>query len=95
MLTILNLFFIPMIMLYLFYKLKQRELKLNAEFISLYMVSCSVVAVVTKLLLFVAKYLFSLLYTDVESAYYSFVAIIVAVLIPLVLKLFKIEIKDN
>ena len=88
---IVNLFFIPMIAVYILYKTKAKELKFSAEFVSVYMIMCSVVAILTKLGLFAVRYLFNFEYLSINSAYYSIAAAFVSLLLPLVLKIISVK----
>ena len=93
--TVINLFFIPVIALYLSRKFNHREIKFGAELVIHYMISCSVVTVLSKLALFVASYVLDFLQTSTASAYFSVVAIAVSVFVALITKIFKADIKEK
>lgn len=86
--TVVNLFFIPAFSVWIFYKLKGKELKFNTEFSLVYMMFASVVAISAKLILFMAKYLFETQQYDAGSAYFSVAAIIVSLIIPFIASVF-------
>lgn len=93
--AIINLFFIPAVAVYLLYKLTHRPLKFDLEFVLIYMTHCSVIAVITKVILFCVKYLFDFQHTEVSSAYYAAAALAVSLVAPFVVKSCHATNKEN
>lgn len=93
--TFINLFFIPVISVYILYKLKKRDLKFGAEYISLYMLSCVAVMISTEGFFYLINLLFPVGVITTDSGLYSVVAVLAAVALPLIAKTFKFEIKEN
>ena len=87
--TVVNLFFIPAFAVWIFYKLKGKELKFNTEFSLSYMMFASVVAIAAKLILFTVKYLFETQQYDAGSAYFSVAAILVSLIVPFIASVFR------
>ena len=86
--TIVNLFFIPAFSVWIFYKLKSKELKMNTEFALIYMMFASVVAISAKLVMFAVKYLLETQQYDAGSAYFSVAAIIASLVLPFIASIF-------
>ncbi len=86
LITIVNLFFIPMISIYIFYKNAGKEIKISTEFVSLYVIFVAVVSVISHILTAVISYLFNGEFTDVTSKKYMLVAVLVSVILPLILQ---------
>lgn len=93
--TFINLFFIPVITVYILYKLKNRDLKFGAEYISLYMLSCVAVMISTEGFFYLLNLLFPVGVVTADSGLYSVVAVLAAVAVPFIAKTFKFEIKEN
>lgn len=93
LISIVNLFFIPMISLYIFYKDARKEIKISTEFVSLYMIFAAVVSVISHILTAAICYLFNGEFTDVTSKKYMLVAVVVSVVFPLILK--NVSFKKN
>ncbi len=93
--TVINLFFIPAISVYILYKLKNRDLQFNAELLLTYMVNCSVVSVITKLVMFIVKYLFSFEHTQTHTAYFAVAALAVSVILPFLVNSLKVTVNKK
>ncbi len=93
--TVINLFFIPVIALCIFNKLKSIELKPNLNTAAAYMITCALVAVITKLIIFAARFIFSMEPIPESSAYHSVIALAVSVILPFIADKIKFDIKKD
>ena len=93
LISIVNLFFIPMISLYVFYKNSNKEVKISTEFVSLYMIFVAAVSVISQILTAAISYISNSEFTDVTSKKYMLVAVVVSVVFPLILK--NVSFKKN
>ncbi len=95
MFLIINLFFIPMIMVYLHYKLRKTEMKWGVEFLAKYLISCVVVTMGVRGFYFALSYLFSVGRPSPTSLYYAVVAVAISLILPLVTKNMGVKVKDE
>ena len=93
--AIINLFFIPVIALCIFAKLKGISLKPDLHTAAHYMITCALVAVATKIIIFAARFIFSLEPIPEDSAYHSVIALAVSVILPFIADKIKFEIKKD
>ena len=95
MIAIINVFFIPMISLVLYYRDKGKEFAFSAEYISLYMSFCAIVTVASRIVVFIARYTFFTGEMYIDSSYHSIIAMIISIIIPVALKNIKLTIRKN
>ena len=91
----LNLFFVPMISVYIFYKLTKRPIEFSMQFVAIYMMVCVAVAVITKFILLLVRFLFSTPFVETTNTIYTIVAIIVSLIIPSFMSKISFSLKDT
>ncbi len=95
MVAFINLFFIPMIAVYLRYKFKKCEMKFDIELLSIYMISCSLVTAITRMVFYVLNFLLHIARPEIASSFHSVVAIIIATMLPIIIKNLEFRLEDK
>lgn len=90
--TIINLFFVPILSVYLYCRFNKKEIAPTFAFGINWALACVTVSLVAKIILVAEQFLFMSAATDIVSFKYTFVATIAAVLIVIVSKVFKIKV---
>lgn len=92
--TIINLFFVPMISMMICYKKKNKEYKFNEEFFVPYSIYCVFISTFTKFFVVIIREWLSV-DISVDSSYYTAIAIVVAFALPYTVEILQknIEIK--
>lgn len=96
---IINLFFAPVLSVYLYYKMTGQPVKLSLEILLQYSISVAVNVPITKIIIFVPKH-FLHSSINIVSGYFTIAALIAACLQPILVVLlqnssFKVEWKKN
>ncbi len=92
---VINLFFIPVIAVCIFSKLKGTGLKPDINTAVTYMIACSLVAILTKGTIMVARVILEFEPFSESSAYYSIVALVISLILPFIADKIKFEIKKG
>ena len=90
--TVINLFFIPVIAVYIYYRLHNKKIAPDFSFLLHYVMSCVTVSILAKLILAVERYLLLSTPAEIASSKYSLAAFISAVLLAVFTKIFKIKV---
>lgn len=78
----INVFFIPVISVLVYFKLKKIELVFSAKYFSCYAIFSIFISLLTKAILRIIKILFFFCYTDMNTMYYTIVATFIATILP-------------
>lgn len=92
---IINLFFIPVIAVYLYYRLHNKKIVPDFIFLLHWLMSCVTVSILAKLILAVERYLLLSAPAEIVSSKYSLAAFISAVLLAVFTKIFKIKVGEE
>ena len=93
--TFINLFFVPALSVYIFFRLSKEPLRLNAKLVLLYMINTSVVAFLTKSLMLLIKFLFGFERIYPGGNIYFLATFIVSLIVPVVANAFIIKTKEK
>lgn len=90
--TIINLFFVPILSVYLYYRFNKKEIAPTFAFGINWALACVAVSLVAKIILAVEQFLFMSAAAAIDSFKYTFAATVAAVLITVVSKVFRIKV---
>lgn len=86
--TIINLFFVPMISMMICYRRKNKEYKFNAQFFMPYSIYCVSIPTITKIFLVLLKNKGGI-DIGVDSSYYTAFAMVVAYVLPYLVEIWQ------